>query len=53
MLQVLLNALMDPRIRLGPHSSSDRSWVFGCFDYASGKVRLRSRSRLIAIDISC
>jgi Ran-binding protein 1 len=37
-MKVIANHVIDPRIKLEPNVSSDRSWVWSCFDFAEGEL---------------
>ncbi len=37
-MKVIANHALDPRIQLEPNAGSDRSWVWSCFDFASGEL---------------
>jgi len=37
-MKVICNHALDPRIQLEPNVSSDRSWVWSAYDYATGKL---------------
>jgi Ran-binding protein 1 len=37
-MKVIANHVIDPRIVLEPNVSSDRSWVWSCFDFAEGEL---------------
>jgi Ran-binding protein 1 len=38
-MKVIANHALDPRIKLEPNVSSDRSWVWSAFDFAEGELK--------------
>ena len=38
-MKVIANHAVDPRIKLEPNVSSDRSWVWSAFDFAEGELK--------------
>jgi len=37
-MKVIVNHVIDPRIRLEPNAGSDRSWVWSAFDFSDGDL---------------
>jgi len=37
-MKVIVNHVIDPRIRLEPNAGSDRSWVWSAFDFSDGEL---------------
>mmetsp|Transcript_26141 Transcript_26141/g.60095 ORF Transcript_26141/g.60095 Transcript_26141/m.60095 type:complete len:98 (-) Transcript_26141:446-739(-) len=37
-MKVVVNHVIDPRIRLEPNAGSDRSWVWSAFDFSEGEL---------------
>ena len=37
-MKIIVNHVVDPRIKLEPNAGSDRSWVWSAFDFADGEL---------------
>lgn len=38
-MKVIANHVVDPKIKMEPNVSSDRSWVWSAFDFAEGELK--------------
>ena len=37
-LKLIVNTLIDPRIRMTKMDSNDKTWVWTCYDFSEGKI---------------
>lgn len=37
-MKIIVNHVLDPRIKMEPNAGSDRSWVWSAFDFAEGEL---------------
>jgi len=37
-MKIIVNHVVDPRIKLEPNAGSDRSWVWSAFDFSDGEL---------------
>ena len=50
-MKVIANHFLDPRITLQPNVGTDKSWVWGAFDFSDNELIEQVRTNLLLLQL--